>query len=241
MAASHKTILIGHRGYSSEYSENTLSSFQGAYDNGFKGIEMDVLETRSGDLLVFHDMTLKRLCGVDGDIRDLTEISRLDYKVFEEHKILTVEEALKAVKEKKGPILLHLKEYTQYDYLPSVKGIKKIAKITKKYKLQDRVIILGARYSIKRFVGKYGLKYGILSTAEDYKTIKKYATWGKKHKVSLLCFVHMSSLDEKARKKIKIIHDKKLKAGMYFTKTQEDMNKLKRLGVDYALSDYKLQ
>ena len=237
----HSTALIGHRGYSSVYAENTLSAFYGAYANGFKGIEMDVMETRSGDLLIFHDMKLIRLCGVDGEIRDLTEQTRLNYKINGQYKILTLQEALEAVRNKKGPILLHLKEYKNYGYLPTQEGMKRIAGIIKQYKLEDRVIIFGARYNIKRFAGKYGLQYGVLFLGEDLGTIKKFAAWAKRHKVGLVCFVHMSALAKDAKAKIKVIHDQDLKAGMYYTLTNKDMKKLKKLGVDYALSDYKLQ
>lgn len=63
-----------HRGYfdnDSQAPENSLASFQAAIDSGY-GIELDV--QLSSDLvpMVFHDATLERMCGVEGNIWDYT-------------------------------------------------------------------------------------------------------------------------------------------------------------------------
>ena len=241
MTEKHTAALIGHRGFSSLYPENTLSAFLGAYQNGFKGIEMDVLETRSGDLLVFHDIDMERLCGVDEDIRNVTGQSRYNYKVKGSHDILTLDEALGAVRNYKGPIFIHIKEYNEYGYLPSRAGVKKIAGIIKKYNLQKRAVVMGARTNISRFSGKYGIRYGLLTRKCSLANVKKLSAWAKKHKVSCFIFVRMNAMNHDARKKVKILHDKNMKVGIYFTYTKKDMKKLDRAGVDYALSDFKLR
>lgn len=59
--------------------ENSLAAFQAAVDNGY-GIELDVQLSKDGIVYVFHDDDLKRMCGIDKAIEDLTsdEISAID-------------------------------------------------------------------------------------------------------------------------------------------------------------------
>lgn len=59
-----------HRGYFDNEAgtpENSLASFQAAIDAGY-GIELDVQLSKDGVPMVFHDATLNRMCGVEGNI-----------------------------------------------------------------------------------------------------------------------------------------------------------------------------
>ena len=73
-----RPLIIAHRGFSARYMENTLASVRGALRLGVDFVEIDVQETRDGELIVFHDYRLNRLCGVRGRVRDktLAEIQR---------------------------------------------------------------------------------------------------------------------------------------------------------------------
>lgn len=51
--------------------ENSLLSIKRAVDAGY-GIEFDVQLTRDRIPVVFHDETLKRVCGAEGNVRDYT-------------------------------------------------------------------------------------------------------------------------------------------------------------------------
>ena len=45
-------LLLGHRGYSDQYSENTMLAFSKAIESGFDGIETDVHKTKDGVLVM---------------------------------------------------------------------------------------------------------------------------------------------------------------------------------------------
>ena len=65
---------IAHRGYfdnDSDCPENSLPAFQKAIKNGY-GIELDVQLTKDGKMVVFHDTTLQRMCGVNKKVTDCT-------------------------------------------------------------------------------------------------------------------------------------------------------------------------
>jgi glycerophosphoryl diester phosphodiesterase len=57
--------LFAHRGASAHYPENTLPAFAAAVEAGITYLEMDVRATRDGVIVVHHDETLRRTCGVE--------------------------------------------------------------------------------------------------------------------------------------------------------------------------------
>lgn len=74
---------FAHRGLHCEdrsVPENSLEAFRLASRAGY-GAEMDVRLTKDGQVVVFHDDTLERMCGVRG---------RVDEKSYDELKLLTL-------------------------------------------------------------------------------------------------------------------------------------------------------
>ena len=65
-------LAIAHRGFSSQYPENTMLAFERALALGADGAEFDVQLTKDGIPVVFHDESLKRITGDDQLIKDLT-------------------------------------------------------------------------------------------------------------------------------------------------------------------------
>jgi len=64
--------LFAHRGYSKLAPENTLAAFQLARERGIPGIELDVRLCATGEMVVFHDDSLKRICGVEKTVEELS-------------------------------------------------------------------------------------------------------------------------------------------------------------------------
>ena len=81
-------VNYAHRGLHSRdrtVPENSLSAFRLAAENGY-GIELDVQLSKDGEVVVFHDDTLDRVCGVHARVEDLTwaELSELRLCVTED-------------------------------------------------------------------------------------------------------------------------------------------------------------
>lgn len=79
--AVFRGVNYAHRGLHSRdrsVPENSLAAFQKAARNGY-GIELDVQLSKDGEVVVFHDRTLDRVCGVHACVDDLTwaELSNL--------------------------------------------------------------------------------------------------------------------------------------------------------------------
>ncbi len=109
--------------------ENSLTAFRAAVHFGY-GIENDIRLTADGEVVVFHDATLERACGVDIKVSDLTLEELREYKLFgTEEKIPTLQECLEIVNGK-VPLLIEFKEG---DY-PSYRLYRKANEILSGYK-----------------------------------------------------------------------------------------------------------
>ena len=74
-----KKVKYAHRGlHDATKAENSMSAFAAAKEAGF-GIELDVRLSKDGELIVFHDPTLERVCGQEGRVIDYTaeELSKI--------------------------------------------------------------------------------------------------------------------------------------------------------------------
>jgi glycerophosphoryl diester phosphodiesterase len=56
-----RPLLFAHRGLNRKYLENSMESFEAAFNAGVPGIELDVHLTADGKLVVFHDDTTGRI------------------------------------------------------------------------------------------------------------------------------------------------------------------------------------
>ncbi|MBP2018236.1 glycerophosphoryl diester phosphodiesterase [Symbiobacterium terraclitae] len=72
--------VIGHRGAAGTHPENTMASFQRAFEIGVDGIEFDVHRTADGHLVVIHDPNVDRTTDGSGLVMAMTlaEIQALD-------------------------------------------------------------------------------------------------------------------------------------------------------------------
>lgn len=105
-------IIIGHRGCFYE-TENSLKSFIKAIELGADGIEVDVQKTLDDKIVISHDSNLKRVYGVDFDIRENYYRSIKDLNLKEE--ILTLEEVLEFVRDKNKFIDIEIKKEEDFD------------------------------------------------------------------------------------------------------------------------------
>ena len=65
-------IVIGHRGAMGHALENTIESVEEAINLNVDGIEIDVFKSKTGELVVYHDPSLKRLSNSTAFIEDIS-------------------------------------------------------------------------------------------------------------------------------------------------------------------------
>ena len=62
--------LIAHRGYPVRLPENTMPSIEAALQAGARYVEVDVQMSQDGEVVLFHDRQLQRLCHQPGAVHD---------------------------------------------------------------------------------------------------------------------------------------------------------------------------
>lgn len=98
-------LIIGHRGARGYIAENTLESIQKALDLNVDGVEIDVYQCASGEIVVFHDSNLNRLTGNKGFI-EKTNFDELNTILVKgNYKIPTLGQVLELIA---GSVLLNI-------------------------------------------------------------------------------------------------------------------------------------
>lgn len=126
-----KGRYYAHRGLhnnTTDAPENSLKAFEIAVSSGY-GIELDVQLTKDKIPVVFHDYSLKRVCGINCKVNELTykEIKR--FKLFNSNEgIPLLKEALELI-HGRVPLIIELK--IPYDPKDTC---EKTDEILKKYK-----------------------------------------------------------------------------------------------------------
>ena len=100
-----------HRGLFDNVSdapENSLLAFQRAVDAGY-GIELDVQLSKDNQVVIFHDASLKRMCGVNGNVWEYTLEELQQMKLANSKQTIpTLQDFLKIV-DGKVPFILEYK------------------------------------------------------------------------------------------------------------------------------------
>jgi len=146
-----RTIEVtAHRGSSKYYPENTMPAFIEAKNEGAEFIEIDVQETRDGEVIVIHDTNFSRTCGVDKNTweLDLNEVKELDagsFKdaKFKETKIPTLEEVIVFAKENNMKLNIEIKPTGHEKNLE-----QNVINLVNQYDFKDEAIVASQDYKV---------------------------------------------------------------------------------------------
>lgn len=110
-AAEIWQTAYAHRGLHSrdgEVPENSMAAFDAAIASGY-GIELDVHVTADGQVVVFHDDDLARMCGAENEVRCCTYAELSQYRLLgTDERIPLLSEVLRRV-DGRSPLLIELK------------------------------------------------------------------------------------------------------------------------------------
>ncbi len=71
-ANSNEVLVIAHRGDWRGAPENSLQGFENCISYGVDMVELDVRQTKDGELIIMHDVTVDRTTNGKGQVSDLT-------------------------------------------------------------------------------------------------------------------------------------------------------------------------
>lgn len=117
MRVNDSYLIVGHRGDSYSYPENTMLAIRKAIENGANAVEVDVRITIDGHYVLMHDHSLNRTTNGTGGVKDLTleHLKTLDagswkgseFSGREDTKIPTLQECLDFIKDNNVFLYLH--------------------------------------------------------------------------------------------------------------------------------------
>lgn len=100
-----------HRGLHSEdksVPENSLTAFSLAAEQGY-GIELDIQLTADEKVVVFHDDSLKRVCGIDKDVNECTYEELCGYRLLGTNEKIPLFTEVLILVDGRVPIIVELK------------------------------------------------------------------------------------------------------------------------------------
>ena len=106
--------IVAHRGYVAKGVENSLEALEAAAKEKASYVEMDILLTKDHQFVVMHDYNLKRLAGVDKDVKDMTLAEVQGLTIQQDghtSHIPSFEEFVTRAKELQMPLLVELKPH----------------------------------------------------------------------------------------------------------------------------------
>ncbi len=101
-AQTQQIRVFSHRGGRMEHDENTMQAFMASDRAGYTGYETDVRITKDGHMIITHDSNLESTTNGSGAVENktLAELRTLETK--KGNKLLTLEELVEFLKDKKG-------------------------------------------------------------------------------------------------------------------------------------------
>lgn len=104
-------VFIAHRGLfdnKTNAPENSLPAFRKAVQAGY-GIELDIQLTKDHQMVVFHDASLKRMCGVDKILTDCTYKEIQQYTLAKSNEGIPLFEDILDIVDGKVPMVIEIK------------------------------------------------------------------------------------------------------------------------------------
>lgn len=229
MPVQEKDIcMIGHRGYSSRYPENTALAFEKAYENGSGGAETDVRVTSDGVYVLSHNSEVVLKDGTELEVADhtyaeLTAQPLKNKKTKDDVYLCTYERYLEIMKEHDMICFIELKgEFSD----EQVKEIFEIAQRT--YQL-DRCILQSFNFD------------NLLKARELFPDLPLMLTYGQGDGDYTKCFDYGISIDADyavtTQEMVDEFHARGLEVGVWTCNNIFTFSYAKSLGVDYIESD----
>lgn len=180
------TLIIAHRGgdiYNAV--ENTLESLEAVVEDEPDIVELDVMETKDGELIIFHDTTLRRLANDNRSIANLTynELKTIPLQANgHTGYIPTLEQFIIVAKQYDIPLLLEVKlhGYESKDMLKNIVDLLVKYEVDDEYYIQsfDHAVLNQIRELDPKIKQSYviALHFGnLIETNTEYITIEDFS------------------------------------------------------------------
>lgn len=230
--------VTAHRGNSGEHPENTLPALQSGIDAGADWIEIDILRTRDGKLVVIHDLTTGRV----GDQN--LEVAETDYADLLKVDVATEfrqghKKSLDECPRQRIPLLTEVIELVKRQRRTRVS-------IQPKMDCVEDAVELIREMNAEAWVG---FNDGNLHYMSEVKQLApEIPVFWDRGNSDLSADIHTARengfealvLNHKVltREKVKLIQEAGLKAGVWTVNDESDLRLFQEMGVDRIYTDY---
>ncbi len=222
-----QTLNIGHRGAKGHVAENTLESIKKAMELGVDGVEIDVFKSKSGEMVVIHDVTVNRTTNGKGKVENFTLDDLKSLVVEGKYKIPTLEEVLDLL-DANYILNIELKGRN------TAKSVNKIIRdyIENKGWKKDQFIISSFQWDELRDFYKINseIPIGILTEEHPLKAVNI-----AREVNAVAIHPYFKYLNKKV---VDSIHDEGFKVFTWTVNTPEDIQKMLNAGVDAIITDF---
>lgn len=141
-----KIMVCAHRGNHSDAPENSLKSIADAINNEITMVELDVRQTKDGELVLMHDKSINRTTNGTGDVDDYTLEELKQYNLYKNNGTLTNEKipSLKEVLE-----LSRGKIYIDLD-IDKKASFNKVYTVVNQYGMLKQVLFYSSEFNVIR-------------------------------------------------------------------------------------------
>lgn len=231
--------VIAHRGFSGEAPENTMAAFRKAVDVKADMMELDVLLSKDGQVVVIHDETLERTTNGLGRVADYNyeELARLDagtwfHPRFEGETIPLLRDVLLFAK---GKILVNIEIKTEAWTPNTFEGIaSRVVAMVDELGMRDLVIISSFDSRILKQVRQLDSE---IKTATLYDEDSR----GELRPLVLVAEDHSNgfnlSKSEVSGSVVESCHSQGIPVSVYTVNTAEMMDFILGMGVDALFTD----
>ena len=99
--------ITAHRGDSSRFRENTITAIESAIENGADFVEIDIRQSKDGEVIVLHDRSLERLWGYPIDAFELT-LLEIESLGFADYRIPTLKQIVNLFHDSSSRLLIDM-------------------------------------------------------------------------------------------------------------------------------------
>ena len=145
---AERPAIAAHRGGARLWPENSLTAFRGALGLGVDLVELDVHQTRDGEVVVVHDPTLERTTTGHGAVRDLTwaELAPVVIRGTADERLPRLAEVLGLLRPTSVGLLLEIKNGPGGERYPGLE--EKVLALVQGSGLGDRTLIMAFDWAV---------------------------------------------------------------------------------------------
>jgi glycerophosphoryl diester phosphodiesterase len=147
-AGAGRPAVAAHRGGARLWPENSLTAFRGAIGLGVDLVELDVHQTRDGEVVVVHDPTLERTTTGRGAVRDLSwsELATVGIRGTPDERVPRLADVLALLRPSAVGLLLEIKTGPAGTHYPGIE--ERVLALLQDSGLADRTTIMAFDWAI---------------------------------------------------------------------------------------------